>query len=263
MPRGHRFWPHRQVFGEEIRNAIREAIFLEAESGDRIIEPYWAKELGVSQGPARRPSGSGGHGAGGDGALQGIPDPDADGEGCPGQLQRADLLLESKSIRDAIIQLDDQRMAEWWGICAPSCWRWMTAPTRGDLRQFTDCDTLFHRAIIDATGNQVLLKLWEQCNMRNWFRFSAPDGRDQSAAAPVRPPADFGGHLRPGCQDGHLHAGGPSDRPDGRLHPGASRLRNQLVNAQIFQNFLPALTFHFSVLSSCAILIWRFKVTTE
>ena len=44
---------------------------------------------------------------------------------------------------------------------------------RGDLRQFTDCDTLFHRAIIDATGNQVLLKLWEQCNMRNWFRFSA------------------------------------------------------------------------------------------
>ncbi len=59
-----------------------------------------------------------------------------------------------------------------------------------------DCDTLFHRAIIDATGNQVLLKLWEQCNMRNWVPLLRPDGRDQSAAAPVRPPADFGGHLR-------------------------------------------------------------------
>ena len=29
------------------------------------------------------------------------------------------------------------------------------------------------RAIIDATGNQVLLRLWEQCNMRNWFTISA------------------------------------------------------------------------------------------
>ena len=40
---------------------------------------------------------------------------------------------------------------------------------RGDLRAFTECDTAFHRAIIDATGNQVLLRLWEQCNMRNWL----------------------------------------------------------------------------------------------
>ena len=42
---------HRQVFREEIRNAIREAIFSgKLNPGDRIIETYWAKELGVSQG---------------------------------------------------------------------------------------------------------------------------------------------------------------------------------------------------------------------
>ena len=41
---------HRKVFREEIRNAIREAIFSgELNPGDRIIETYWAKELGVSQ----------------------------------------------------------------------------------------------------------------------------------------------------------------------------------------------------------------------
>ena len=45
---------HRQVFREEIRNAIREAIFSgKLIPGDRIIETYWAKELGVSQGPVR------------------------------------------------------------------------------------------------------------------------------------------------------------------------------------------------------------------
>ena len=45
---------HRKVFREEIRNAIREAIFSgELNPGDRIIETYWAKELGVSQGPVR------------------------------------------------------------------------------------------------------------------------------------------------------------------------------------------------------------------
>ena len=46
---------HRKVFREEIRNAIREAIFSRGlKPGDRIIETYWAEELGVSQGPVRQ-----------------------------------------------------------------------------------------------------------------------------------------------------------------------------------------------------------------
>ena len=40
---------------------------------------------------------------------------------------------------------------------------------RGDLLAFTECDTAFHRAILDAKGNQVLLKLREQGNMRSWL----------------------------------------------------------------------------------------------
>ena len=41
---------HRKVFREEIRNAIREAIFSgDLKPGDRIIETFWAKELGVSK----------------------------------------------------------------------------------------------------------------------------------------------------------------------------------------------------------------------
>ena len=45
---------HRKVFREEVRNAIREAIFAgQLKPGDRIIETFWAKELDVSQGPVR------------------------------------------------------------------------------------------------------------------------------------------------------------------------------------------------------------------
>ena len=165
---------HRQVFREEIRNAIREAIFSgKLNPGDLIIETYWAKELGVSQGPVR----------------EAIRDLEAMGlvETVPFKGSRIRTLtekdvrdnysvricLESKSIRDAIIQLDDQRMAELVEHLRTILLEMDDCANRGDLRQFTDCDTLFHRAIIDATGNQVLLKLWEQCNMRNWFRFSA------------------------------------------------------------------------------------------
>ena len=40
--------PHRKVFREEIRTAIRDAIFAGTlKPGDRIIETYWARELGV------------------------------------------------------------------------------------------------------------------------------------------------------------------------------------------------------------------------
>ena len=165
---------HRQVFREEIRNAIREAIFSgELNPGDRIIETYWARELGVSQGPVR----------------EAIRDLEAMGlvETVPFKGSRVRTLtekdvrdnysvricLESKSIRDAISQLDDQQLAALVEQLRTILHQMDDCANRGDLRQFTDCDTLFHRAIIDATGNQVLLKLWEQCNMRNWFRFSA------------------------------------------------------------------------------------------
>ena len=165
---------HRQVFREEIRNAIREAIFSgELNPGDRIIETYWAKELGVSQGPVR----------------EAIRDLEAMGlvETVPFKGSRVRTLtekdvrdnysvricLESKSIRDAITQLGDGQMAELTERLRSILHEMDDCANRGDLRQFTDCDTAFHRAIIDATGNQVLRKLWEQCNMRNWFRFSA------------------------------------------------------------------------------------------
>lgn len=165
---------HRKVFREEIRNTIREAIFKgELRPGDRIIETYWAKEMGVSQGPVR----------------EAIRDLEAMGlvETVPFKGSRVRSLtekdiqdnysvricLESKSVRDVIGILTDEEM----NVLAQQLQDILTqmddCAKRGDLRAFTDCDTAFHRALIDATGNEVLLRLWEQCNMRNWFVVSA------------------------------------------------------------------------------------------
>ena len=165
---------HRKVFREEIRNAIREAIFSgELNPGDRIIETYWAKELGVSQGPVR----------------EAIRDLEAIGlvETVPFKGSRVRSLSEkdirdnysvriclaSKSIRDVITMLTDEQM-ERLAVSLQDILKEMDGcAKRGDLRAFTECDTAFHRTIIDATGNQVLLKLWEQCNMRNWLTVPA------------------------------------------------------------------------------------------
>ena len=164
----------RKVFREEIRNAIREAIFAgELKPGDRIIETTWAKELGVSQGPVR----------------EAIRDLEALGlvETVPFKGSRVRLMtekdirdnysvricLESKSIRDTIEVLSDQELEHLCTQLGGILEKMDVCAQRGDLRTFSDCDVMFHRTIIDATGNQVLLKLWEQCNMRNWFMFSA------------------------------------------------------------------------------------------
>lgn len=165
---------HRKVFREEIRNTIRDAIFAgELKPGDRLIETFWAKELGVSQGPVR----------------EAVRDLEAMGlvETIPFKGSRVCMMtekdiqdnysvricLESKSIRDAILILDDKRLTELADQLHAILEQMDDCAKRGDLREFTFCDTAFHREIIEATGNQVLLKLWEQCNMRNWFMFSA------------------------------------------------------------------------------------------
>lgn len=164
----------RKVFREEIRNAIREAIFAgELRPGDRIIETFWARELGVSQGPVR----------------EAIRDLEAQGlvETVPFKGSRVRTLteqdirdnysvricLESKSIRDALERLSGPELEELSGRLEEILREMDGCAGRGDLRAFTECDAAFHRAVIVATGNQVLLRLWEQCNMRNWFSVSA------------------------------------------------------------------------------------------
>lgn len=164
----------RLVFREEIRDIIREAIFDGTlKPGDRVAETYWAKEIGVSNAPVR----------------EAIRDLEAMGlvETVPFKgskvksLTKKDIQdsysvrisLESKSIHDTIATLSDEALASLVYELKAALKQMDQCAKKADLRGFTDCDTTFHRLIILATGNQVLLKLWEQCNMRNWFLVSA------------------------------------------------------------------------------------------
>lgn len=165
---------HRQVFREEIRNAIREQIFAGIlKPGDRIIETYWAKKMGVSQGPVR----------------EAIRDLEAMGlvETIPFKGSRVRTMtekdirdnysvricLESKSVRDAIVTLDDEQLNQLITTLRDVLLEMDKHAKTIDLQHFSDADALFHKSIILSTGNMVLLKLWEQCNIRNWFMFTA------------------------------------------------------------------------------------------
>jgi len=164
----------RSVFREEIRDIIRDAIFDGTlRPGDRVAETYWAKEIGVSNAPVR----------------EAIRDLEAMGlvETVPFKGTKVKVLtkkdiqdsygvrisLESKSIHDTISTLSDEALASLADELKSTLKQMEHYAEKADLRRFTDCDTAFHRLIILATENQVLLKLWEQCNMRNWFLVSA------------------------------------------------------------------------------------------
>jgi len=170
---------HRKVFREEIRRAIKEAIFTgKLQPGSRIIETFWARELGVSQAPVR----------------EAIRDLEAQGliETIPFKGSRVRLLtekdirdnysvricLESKSLRDCISKLDDRELSDLSCRLEEILNQMNVYACEGNLQEFTNSDTVFHRTIIEATGNQVLLRLWEQCNMRVWGSYSTLTNKD-------------------------------------------------------------------------------------
>lgn len=161
--------PQRRVFREDVRNVIREAIFSnELQPGERILEAHWSNRLGVSQGPVR----------------EALRDLEALGlvEATPfkgsrvRKLSRKDiednysvrLCLEVQSMKNAISCLN---LKQHQALCIQlhqALAQMEQAVEKEDLRGFVEGDTFFHASIIHATGNGVLLKLWEQSNIRNW-----------------------------------------------------------------------------------------------
>ena len=159
----------RRVFREDILNVIRESIFSgELKPGDRIPELQWSQRMGTSQGPVR----------------EALRDLEAMGlvETIPfkgsrvRKLSKKDvqenysvrLCLEIKSIRDAMQLLTSPGLKNLHLQLTEALNHMDRAARAGDLPDFINGDTAFHSAIIRATGNDVLFKFWEQCNMRNW-----------------------------------------------------------------------------------------------
>lgn len=168
-PKSEKIVTRRKVFREDVRNVLREEIFSnKLKPGDRILETYWSNRLGVSQGPVR----------------EALRDLEAMGlvETIPFKGSRVRVLskkdvednystrlcLEIKSIKDAISLLNTKEQQDLHNQLCMVMQQMQSAVKNGDLGRFIESDTLFHSVIIHATGNQVLFKLWEQCNIRNW-----------------------------------------------------------------------------------------------
>lgn len=163
----------RQTYREEIGDAIQAAIFSgELKPGDKIVETYWASRLGVSQGPVREAI----RDLEGMGLVETVPFKGSRVH----SLSKKDIrdaysvriCLESKSIKDAIQTLNDDELAALTKEIEGTLEEMAGYADSANLRKFTDADARLHSAIIRATGNEVLLRLWKQCNIRNWFMVS-------------------------------------------------------------------------------------------
>lgn len=161
---------NRQTFREEIReylvNAIQTGVL---KPGERILETYWAKQFGVSQAPIR----------------EAIRDLEAIGlvetkPYCGSKVRQLTvkdirnifnvrICLEEMALRTSLPGLSEEDKAdlrreyEAMGEAAKS----------GRLKDFIRHDESFHELIVKQADNELLLKLWRQCNVRDWTNMTA------------------------------------------------------------------------------------------
>ena len=148
----------RRVLREEIRDRLMEDIISgRFEPGARIVETAIARDFGVSQGPVRE--------ALRDLELLGfvVKSPYRGTE--VGRVSLRELAeiypiraaLEGVAAYDAATRIEDSALARLEGLLATIT----DAATRGDSRAQVEADIAFHHAIVEASGNHLLMKFWD------------------------------------------------------------------------------------------------------
>lgn len=161
---------NRQTFRQEIREYLEKAILTDVlKPGDRILETHWAKQFGVSQAPVR----------------EAIRDLEAIGliETKPfcgstvRQLTDKNIVdnfsvrscLEEMAIRTSIDHLKETDLKE----LEKEMKGMKSAAKKNDLTLFVTHDEQFHELIVKLSNNDVLFRLWKQCNIRDWTNMTA------------------------------------------------------------------------------------------
>ena len=155
----------RTLFRDEIRDYIKGKILSnELKQGDRIVETRWAKELGVSQSPVRE--------AIRELEMMGL----VENRPFQGSYVREQTIkdirdsycvrisLETLGMRDAIASITEEQLQEIYIVMKEM----ETAGKNSEFDQFIRLDTLFHQKIIEVSKNKTLIRLWSQCNIREW-----------------------------------------------------------------------------------------------
>ena len=158
--------PKRRLLHQEVSRYIRQAILLgELKPGDRIVETKLAQLLGVSQAPVRE-------------AIR--------------ELEFSGLVEQKPYLGTYVKQITMQDMQNFYRVRgaleklgAQQACKNITvvqldeiekvmqemerAGAQADNERYVQMDALFHDKIIAASGNDLLCKLWEQCNIKSWL----------------------------------------------------------------------------------------------
>ncbi|PKM61231.1 MAG: hypothetical protein CVU99_04165 [Firmicutes bacterium HGW-Firmicutes-4] len=160
----------RTLYSDEIREVIKQAIISEElKPGERVVETRWAKKLGVSQSPVR----------------EAIRDLEMMGfiENRPYQgafvrkMDKKDVIdsyyvreaLEMAAMRYAVEVITDDQLEDILNVMDEM----KQAVKDGNFELFVEKDSLFHEKIMKVSNNELLIKLWNQCKIREYTSISA------------------------------------------------------------------------------------------
>ncbi len=166
----------RSLIRDDICDAMKEVILSGAlKPGDRLVETQWAKELGVSQSPVREAIRS----LESIGLVYTVPFQGT----YVSKITLHDLIdahtirssLETIGIKYAVQMVTDEQLKELYTLLLEM----EQAGEANDFNMYVQKDSMFHRMIISISNKKLLIRLWDQCNVREWTyygtKFSALD----------------------------------------------------------------------------------------
>jgi DNA-binding GntR family transcriptional regulator len=152
----------RRVFREDVKEFLLEAILKEKlRPGDRIVESRVAQQMGVSQGPVRE--------ALRDLELLGFIESQPFRGSRVRKFSADDLIeiypvraaVEGVAARQAAHRIDQDGLRE-----LEACLEAMREAASADDREaHIEADVLFHRTIVEASGNRMLLQIWQSTSL--------------------------------------------------------------------------------------------------
>jgi DNA-binding GntR family transcriptional regulator len=152
----------RRVFREDVKDFLLDAILSgELKPGDRIVETHIAQRIGVSQGPVRE--------ALRDLELFGFVESEPFRGTRVRQTTIDDLVevypvraaLEGVAAREAAKRITDAELAELEHFLQLM----REAANADDRKTHIECDVQFHRIVIEASGNRMLLNMWQSARL--------------------------------------------------------------------------------------------------
>lgn len=160
----------RRVLREQIKAYLSNAILRgEFKPGERIVETRIAQKLGVSQAPVRE--------AMRDLEVLGFLKSEPFRGASVRQLTIEELTeiypvraaLEGVAARQAVERITEEHFAQLEELLD----KMRDASRQTDERSHTEYDVAFHRIIVEASGNQALIHIWDTLQLSTWTAITA------------------------------------------------------------------------------------------